>query len=256
MKLSKIAPVFSCVLTLGLLVGFAESSEAGAGKLWPFATKKHIKSKIDPLSGRVGELEEISNEHAKKIKEIDERTQAAVNAALQDVQAADAKATLAQERASAAGATAQEANGRIGLLQNNVDTRLGNVDNYRKVSSVQVNFAVNQSTLNEESKSVLDELVKELGSSNGYVLEIEGFTDPRGSQQQNLELSTQRANSVVRYLVEAHQIPLFRIRTIGKGQANAITRESGRIDYGKSRRVEINLLRNDLVQVAAKEQGS
>jgi outer membrane protein OmpA-like peptidoglycan-associated protein len=256
MKLLRIAPMFSWVLTLGLVFGLAQSGEAGVGKLWPFATKKHIKGKIDPLSGRVGELEEISNEHAKKIKEIDERTQAAVDAALQGVQAADAKATLAQERASAARTTAQEASQRIGLFSDNVDTRLGNVENYQKVASVQVSFGVNQSTLNQESQFVLDDLVRELGSSKGYVLEIEGFADPRGSKQQNLELSRQRANSVVRYLVETHQVPLFRIRTIGKGDANAITHESGRIDYGKSRRVEIHLLRNDVVQIAAKEQGS
>ena len=254
MRIIRVTPVTNLILVLGLIFGLAQFGEAGVGKLWPFATKKHVKNSIDPLSGRVGELEEVNKEHAAKIKEIDNRTQAAISAAMQGVQEADSKASKAQEGATAAGNAAQEASNHINSFQQEVDTRLGNVDNYREVKTVQVNFRVNQTLLIEESKATLDELAKEVGESKGYVLEVEGFADPRGSEIQNLQLSKDRASTVVRYLVETHQIPLFRIRTVGMGDANAVKKETGKVDYSKSRRVEVHLLKNDTLQVASKEQ--
>jgi outer membrane protein OmpA-like peptidoglycan-associated protein len=255
MKITRIAQISNAILILSMVFGLAQYSEAGVGKLWPFATKKHVKNQIDPLSGRVGELEEVNKDHAKRIKEIDDRTQAGINAAMQGVQEADSKASKAQEGATAAGNAAQEASNHINRFQQDVDSRLGNVDNYQQVKTAQVNFGVSQTVLNQESKAALDELAKEMGESKGYVLEVEGFADPRGSEAQNLQLSKERACSVVRYLVEAHQIPLFRIRTLGLGDANAVKKETGRVDYSKSRRVEIHLLRNDTLQVASKEGG-
>jgi hypothetical protein len=37
------------VLSFAMSVGFIRPAEAG---LWPFASKKHIKQQIDPLTGR------------------------------------------------------------------------------------------------------------------------------------------------------------------------------------------------------------
>ena len=252
MKITSVGRISHAILILSMIFGLAQYSEAGVGKLWPFATKKHVKNQIDPLSGRVGELEEVNKDHAKKIQEIDERTQAGIKVAMQGVQEADAKANKAQDGAAAAGSAAQEASNHLSRFQQDVDSRLGNVDNYQQVKTVQVNFGVSQTVLNQESKATLDDLAKEMSESKGYVLEIEGFADPRGSAAQNIKLSQERASSVVRYLVEAHQIPLFRIRTLGLGDANAVKKETGRVDYGKSRRVEIHLLRNENPLVASK----
>jgi OOP family OmpA-OmpF porin len=81
---------------------------------------------------------------------------------------------------------------------------------------------------------------------------VEGYADPSGSLQVNLELSRQRASSVVRYLSERHEIPLFRMRTMGMGQANAVQDENGKVSGTNSRRVEIRLLKNDTTVVASK----
>ena len=97
----------------------------------------------------------------------------------------------------------------------------------------------------------LDALATDINGSKGYVLEVQGFADPRGSQQANLELSRQRASAVVRYLSEKHEVPLFRMRTLGMGTANAVKDENGRLSNEKSRRVEIHVLRNDSTEVAS-----
>ncbi|MBM3804748.1 MAG: hypothetical protein FJW26_20845 [Acidimicrobiia bacterium] len=225
--------------------------EAGLGKLWPFASKKHIKKQIDPISGRVSELEEISRQHGVQIKEIDERTQTALRATMSQVESADAKATIAGQKASDAELASGKAFASVGDVERRLNGRLENVENYRLVRTIQVGFKPNQSDMDAVGREQLDSLASEIKGSKGYVLEVQGFADPRGSQQGNLELSRQRAGTVVRYLSEKHEVPLFRMRTLGMGAANAVKDENGHLSNPKSRRVEIHLLQNDATELAS-----
>ncbi|MGH9426558.1 MAG: OmpA family protein, partial [Terriglobia bacterium] len=225
--------------------------EAGMGKLWPFASKKHIKQQVDPVSGRVSELEEISRKHGAQIKEIDERTQSALRTTMSQVEAADVKAIAAGQKAGEAGLAADKAFASVGDVEKRLGSRLENIENYRLVRTVQVGFKPSQTEMDAAAREQLDALATEISGSKGYVLEVQGFADPRGSQQANLELSRQRAGAVVRYLSEKHEVPLFRMRTLGMGAANAVKDENGRLSNEKSRRVEIHVLRNDATQVAS-----
>ena len=242
------------VLAAGMVISslmLPPNMEAGMGKLWPFASKKHIKQQVDPVSGRVSELEEISRKHGAQIKEIDERTQSALRATMSQVEAADAKAIAAGQKANDAGVAADKAFASVGDVERRLGSRLENVENYRQVRTVQVGFKPNQTEMDAAAKEQLDALAAEIHGSKGYVLEVQGFADPRGSQQANLELSRLRAGAVVRYLSEKHEVPLFRMRTLGMGAANVVKDENGRLSNEKSRRVEIHVLRNDATQVAS-----
>ena len=242
------------VLAVGMVVSsltMPSTTEAGVGKLWPFASKKHIKQQVDPVSGRVSELEEISRKHGTQIKEIDERTQAALRATMSQVEAADAKAIAAGQKANEAGVSADKAFASVGVVEQRLGSRLENVENYRQVRTVQIGFKPSQTGMDATAREQLDTLATEIRGSKGYVLEVQGFADPRGSDQANLELSRQRARAVVRYLSEKHEVPLFRMRTLGMGAANAVKDENGRLSNEKSRRVEIRILRNDATQVAS-----
>src|SRR6266446_4705934 len=74
-------------LVLGFMgTGFIRPVEAG---LWPFASKKHIKQQVDPLTGRVGELEEINRQQEAKIKDTDEKAQAGIRLAMNTTEEAD-----------------------------------------------------------------------------------------------------------------------------------------------------------------------
>jgi OOP family OmpA-OmpF porin len=238
------------VLIAGFMIaGFVRPVEAG---LWPFASKKHIKNQIDPLSGRVGELEEINRQQEANIKDMDERAQAGIKSAMNKAEEADSKAMLADEKAYTAQKSAEQANSNAKDVETRLEGRLNNIDDYKVVKTTQVGFKLNQVNLDEQSQSTLDELAGELKDSKGYVLEVEGYTDPSGSPQVNLELSRQRAASVVRYLSEKHDVPLFRMRTIGMGQAKVVEDDNGHLNSKKSRRVEIRLLKNDTTVVASK----
>jgi OmpA-OmpF porin, OOP family len=243
----------SVVLSLLLVnVAIGSTAEAGLGKLWPFASKKHIKQQIDPLTGRVTEMEEVNRQHSAQIKELDERTQAGVRAAMSKTEEADVKAVAARQKALEAEGSATRAFASAGEVEARLNTRLENVENYRQVRMVEVRFKLNQTGIDENGRDALDQLAAELKDSKGYILELQGFADPSGTQRANLELSRQRAGSVMRYLAERHQIPLFRMRPLGMSSANPVRDEQGRISTKTSRRVEIHMLRNDATEVASK----
>jgi outer membrane protein OmpA-like peptidoglycan-associated protein len=229
--------------------GFTKPVEAG---LWPFASKKHIKKQIDPLTGRVSELEEINRQQEARIKDVDERAQKGIRSAMSKTEEADAKAQLADQKATEANRSALQANSNAKDAETRLQGRLSNLDNYQVAKTMQVNFKLNQVKLDEQSQSTLDELASELRDSKGYLLEVEGYADPSGSAQVNLELSRQRACSVVRYLSEKHEVPLFRMRTMGMGQAKPVEDENGKVSSKNSRRVEVRLLRTDTMVVASK----
>jgi hypothetical protein len=89
-----------------------------------------------------------------------------------------------------------------------------------------------------------------LKSQRGYVVEVQGFSSGHG--QVAIASSQKMAESVVRYLVLNHDIPVYRIYLVGMG--NAPTPETTgeakprRITGG---RVEVSLLKNNLEQLAS-----
>jgi outer membrane protein OmpA-like peptidoglycan-associated protein len=242
-------------LVLGLFLtglGAPATAEAGLGKLWPFASKKHIKRQVDPLTGRVTEMEEVGRQQAVRIKEMDERTQAGLKMAMSKTEEADAKAIAAGQHASEAETAASKAYTSAGEVERRLNSRLQNVENYRQVRTVQVNFKLNQTGIDGTGRETLDRLAAELKDSKGYLLEVQGFADPTGAKQANLEVSRQRANSVVRYLSEKHEVPLFRMRTLGMGSTKAVKDNQGRFSSRESRRVEVHVLRNDATEMASR----
>ncbi len=86
-----------------------------------------------------------------------------------------------------------------------------------------VNFRSGSAVLSTDSKTTLDDIASKALNAKGYVLEVSGFADSRGSINLNRQLSQRRADAVIRYLVENHNIPLRRIVTpYGYGEMNPV----------------------------------
>jgi len=99
--------------------------------------------------------------------------------------------------------------------------------------------------LSREAKAQLDSVATKARIAKGFVIEVSGFTDTTGSVDKNRRLSQQRADAVVRYLVENHQIPLRRIVTpFGYGETQAIADNTTRAGREANRRVEVKILVN------------
>jgi outer membrane protein OmpA-like peptidoglycan-associated protein len=85
--------------------------------------------------------------------------------------------------------------------------------------------------LSTEAKTTLDDIASKAMNAKGYVLEVSGFADSRGSINLNRQLSQRRADAVIRYLVENHSIPLRRIITpFGYGEMNPVAENETRDD--------------------------
>ena len=113
----------------------------------PLPRKSTLRSKSIPLAEGYPNLKRSAGKHGTQIKEIDERTQAALRTTMSQVEAADVKAIAAGQKASEAGMAADKAFASVGDVERRLGSRLENVENYRRVRTVQVGFKPNQTEM-------------------------------------------------------------------------------------------------------------
>ena len=146
--------------------------------------------------------------------------------------AARGGAKAAQETADAAVAGVNATNERISAL-----------DDYVVQTTETVNFRVGSAQLSPDAKMRLDAIAQQATSLRGYEIEITGFASADGSAAANKALSKRRAQAVIDYLVENHNIQLRRIGTsYGFGELNAVADNTTREGREANRRVEVKLL--------------
>ncbi|MES2139017.1 MAG: OmpA family protein [Bacteroidota bacterium] len=110
------------------------------------------------------------------------------------------------------------------------------IDKYEKL----IFFNFDSSVLKEESYAPLDEAVKVLKKFVNSSFVIEGHTDSIGAVAYNLNLSKERAKSVMDYFV-SKGIPSSRISSVGYGEGKPIDTNETEAGKAKNRRVEIRL---------------
>ena len=99
--------------------------------------------------------------------------------------------------------------------------------------------------LTPDAKKQIDELAAHAQNAKGYLIEVTGFAYESRNKAANQRLSQQRAESVVRYLVENHNIPLRRIVTpFGFGELQPVADKTTREGREQNRRVEVKVLVN------------
>ena len=189
-----------------------------------------IQARVDPVETRVGNAEGRIAEteaNAQRLSGQLEELAAVSNAARGGAKAA-------QETADMAVSGVNMTNERISAL-----------DDYTVQQSVNVNFRVGSAVLSPEAKRTLDDIAQQALRARGYVVEVRGFASADGSENANRRLSQQRADAVVRYLAETHNIPLRRIITpFGYGEKQAIADNATRQGREQNRRVEVAVLVN------------
>jgi OOP family OmpA-OmpF porin len=126
-----------------------------------------------------------------------------------------------------------------------VDTnkRINELDQYDLVNTVTVVFPVNSAKLTDDGKAQLDELASKAPDAKNYLVEVQGFTDWTGKASKNVELSQNRADTVVQYLTVQHKIPLRRI-TIPMGYGETQSEAKTAKERAQERRVEVRILVN------------
>lgn len=217
------------------------------GRVNPFARKKYVQRQTAPIRDRVNELDELTAANGKMIKDVDARAQQGIQLASAKANEADQHAIDAGNRATMAHQTAQQANTRLGTVEQVVT----NIDQYQASSQTEIRFKPGQTVLSKNAKEAIDQMATAVKGQRGYIIEVQGFSTGHG--QTAIANSQKMADSVVRYLVLNHEIPVYRIYVVGMGNAPVQAAAAGeekpkRISGG---RVEISLLKNNLEQLAS-----
>jgi len=189
------------------------------------ATKKYVSKQINPVNQKLAQYEKdtngkiawIANKEQADVSQLNERI------ATTDQRVAEVAATAEAAQGSASRAM-EAADANKGRIEENATaiTNVSNSLNYQLVDKSEVFFAFNKTTLTPQAKTELDALAAKVQDMPRAVIEIAGFTDPRGGPAYNFDLSRRRAWTVQRYLVE-HNVPARSIHVIGLGEEAAPT---------------------------------
>ncbi len=220
------------------------SREGFWGRMNPFARKSYVKRQTEPIRDRVNELDELTAGNSQAIKDTDARAQAGIKLASDKANEADQHAVDAGNKATAAQQSAQQVTARV----QTVETVVSNIDQYKASNETEIRFRPGQTALSKNAKDALDQMASGVKGQRGYIIEVQGFSSGKG--QTAITTSQKMAESVVRYLVLNHDIPVYRIYLVGMGNAPAPSTDdkTKRVSGG---RVEISLLKNDLEQLSA-----
>jgi outer membrane protein OmpA-like peptidoglycan-associated protein len=220
------------------------SREGFWGRLNPFARKKYVQRQVEPIRDRVNELDDLTAANGKQIKDVDSRAQAGIKLASDKADQADQHAVDAGNKATAAQQTAQQATTRV----QTVETVVSNIDQYKASNQTEIRFRPGQTVLSKNAKDALDQMATAVKGQRGYIFEVQGFSS--GNGQTAITASQKMAESVVRYLVLTHDIPVYRIYLVGMGNA-PVASDDAKAKRVAGGRVEISLLKNDLEQLSA-----
>jgi outer membrane protein OmpA-like peptidoglycan-associated protein len=198
-----------------------------------------VVSVVTPVEGRVTDTESRitqSEDNAKRLSGQIEELSAVANTA-------SGGAKAAQESADKAMAAANSANERITTTNDTLNSRISSLDEFDAAKTIAINFKVRSAKLSAEAKTALDEIAEQAKSEKGYVIQVAGFASADGNEALNRRLSQQRAEAVMSYLIENHDINQRRIITpLGFGESRPSGDNTTREGREQNRRVEVAIL--------------
>ena len=215
-------------------------------------SKKYVRSQTEPVIQHTNELDDATARNNRNIHDVDQRAQSGIQQAQNSANNASTQAQSANQAANQAQASAQDAIHQADSLASVV----ANLDNYKQVAEVSVNFAFDKAVLTKADRAKLDLFATQVAETKSYILEVTGGTDSVGSAAYNYDLSQRRARTVVQYLASQHNVPAHKFYLIGIGKDQAVAPNTTASGRAQNRRVEIQLLSNTTGQAPAAPQTS
>jgi len=206
----------------------AVSGTACASKKFVRTSVGEVNTKVDSLGRSVEETQERTRKNEGRITEVDAKAQAAGTAAQQ----ADAKAAAAQQAAN-----------EVGTRTDALDKASRKLVYEVVISADQGNFKFGQTTLPDDARAKIDEMVQQLkADAKNIFIEIEGHTDNVGDKLVNEKIGLERAEAVQRYLYEQYMIPLHKMNVISYGEDKPVSPNNTKDGRAQNRRVVIKVL--------------
>lgn len=108
-----------------------------------------------------------------------------------------------------------------------------------------VHFEVGDATISSEHKQEITAFAQQALKYKGYVIEVRGFADSTGNMVDNQQLSKDRAEAVVAYLLQECQVPVKNIVAPGAmSETHPVASNETSYGRGENRRVNLRLLVN------------
>jgi OOP family OmpA-OmpF porin len=123
--------------------------------------------------------------------------------------------------------------------------RFSELSEYDTKADVKVNFAVGKSVISADDKAALQKLAKDAVGTTGYIIDVKGFADSSGQAAMNQQLSMDRAQAVIAYLIQDCKVPVRHIIAPGAmGTADPAASNETASGRAENRRVEVKVLVN------------
>jgi OmpA-OmpF porin, OOP family len=123
--------------------------------------------------------------------------------------------------------------------------RFSELSEYDTKADISVNFAVGKSVISGDDKAALAKLAKDAVGTTGYIIDVKGFADSSGQAAMNQQLSMDRAQAVIAYLIQDCKVPVRHIIAPGAmGTADPAASNETSSGRAENRRVEVKVLVN------------
>jgi OmpA-OmpF porin, OOP family len=133
-------------------------------------------------------------------------------------------------------------------IQENTD-RFSQLAEYDVKAEATVKFNIRSSKLSPEDLEELKRLAQTATGLTGYIIEVKGFADSRGSAIMNEKLSEDRAKAVISYLIQQCNVPVRHIVAPGAmGEYQPVASNETKEGRTENRRVEVKVLINRGIQ--------
>ena len=162
----------------------------------------------------------------------------------QEMQALRERNMLAEQRADSLRREAEEANRRLNEALGQLRSLVAEITNLQQtqrglvISLSGILFDVGRSTLKAGSQASIERIAAVLTQYPQHQIVVEGHTDATGSDELNLQLSRDRANSVRSALVAAG-VDASKISAEGHGESRPVASNDSAEGRQQNRRVEI-----------------
>jgi OmpA-OmpF porin, OOP family len=203
------------------------------------ATKKFVREQVGAAEGRADQ----------RFASVDQRVEGQDAKLRETSTQLDAKIGEVRTMASEASSTGQDAkktaddvSASVRDVDSRTTQRFAARNRYSVLETQSVVFDFGKADLRDESINLLREVAAALTQDPNAVVELHGHTDAVGSDQFNLQLSRERVDAVVRYLVRDAGVDLRRIHTLGFGKRLPVADNGSKEGRAKNRRVEIRVL--------------
>ena len=123
--------------------------------------------------------------------------------------------------------------------------RFAELSDYDTKAQLDVRFASSSTEISPSDQEALKKLANDAVNLKGYIIQVKGFADSSGNAAMNQNLSMERAQNVIAYLLQNCKVPVRHIIAPGAmGEAAPVASNETAAGRAENRRVEVKVLLN------------